>query len=450
LLDSSERGRMTDGPRLGSPAQLAMARSTLGSVPGFAALLAGSAVGRLLSFITGVALARQLSPSAFGEFSIFFGVLIIVFEGTNFIDFTYVRYANTSSAAMRVAHLRGALVLKCGFLLMVVAAAYPLGSALAAAFNKPDLDLMLGLALVTGALMNVVSLKVADYLADERFLRLTVVNTIYNLLVLVVFLVVIGLGVPLTRAVLSGVFLAAAVPVAGVCFARLYSASKRLSIEPDLLRVILRFAKWLAAANLAYLLAQRLDLFILSRYASLSDVGNYGAALRVVVLASIMTGALPALLLPRASRTAGSISEARRFTRHALGISVLVTVVTVIMWLAVPLVVHGLLGSDYSGSIQLTRILLIGTVFAAFSTPLSQLFLAEERPKKAFYFRMIKLGGVFALALLLVPYLGARGAAWAVTGSELIVLAYTVIALWPILRYRPAFPKEDADPAPLA
>src|SRR6266516_2037007 len=137
---------------------------------------------------------------------------------------------------------------------------------------------------------------------------------------------------PANRLGLDGVFLASALPVAAVCFARLYSASRPLSIEPELLRVILGFAKWLIGANLAYLLAQRLDLFILSRYAGLSEVGNYGAALRVAVLASIMTGALPALLLPRASRTAGSIMEARRFTRHALGISILVTVVTGIMW----------------------------------------------------------------------------------------------------------------------
>jgi O-antigen/teichoic acid export membrane protein len=418
-------------------------------VPGFVTLLAGGALGRLLSFVTAVVLARQLSPSAFGEFSIFFGVLIVVFEATNFIDFTYVRYANTSTPSERTAHLRGALVLKCGFLLLVAAAAYPLGTALAAAFTKPDLNLVLALALLAGALMNVVSLKVADYLADERFLLLTGVNTVYNLLVLVVLLLLIGVGAPLTRLVIGGVFLASALPVAGACFVLLYSASRPLLIEPEILRVIFRFGKWLAGANLAYLLAQRLDLFVLSRYASLSDVGNYGAALRIAVLASIMTGALPALLLPQASRTAGSITKARRFTRQALGVSLVVSVVTGIMWFAVPLVVHRLLGSQYATSIPLARIMLIGIVFAAFSTSLSQLFLAEERPRKAFYFRMIKLGGVLALALVLVPQRGARGAAWAVTGSELIVLVYTLIALWPILRSPRAFPKDDADPAPL-
>ena len=436
--------------RFGRAAQLWAGRLSLDAMPGFVTLLAGGAVGRLLSFITGVVLARQLSPSAFGEFSIFFGLLIVMFEATNFVDFTYVRYANTSAPSQRIAHLRSALVLKCGFLLVIVAAAYPLGVALADAFNKPDLKGVLALALIAGALMNVVSLKVADYLADERFLRLTAVNTIYNLLVLVVLVLLIVVGAPLTKLLIAAVFLGAALPVAGACFARLYASSRPLAIEPELLRVILGFGKWLAGANVAYLLAQRLDLFILSRYAPLGEVGNYGAALRIAVLASIMTGALPALLLPRASRTAGSIAGARRFTQHALGVSVVVTAVTAVVWVAVPLVVHGLLGSEYAHSIPLTRILLIGVVFAAFSTSLSQLFLADVRPRKAFYFRMIKLASVCALAFLLAPPFGARGAAWAVTASELIVLVYTLMALWPVLRHRSAVPKQDADPAPLA
>lgn len=405
----------------------------MAALAGYGTLLAGSAVGRLLSFVTGVVLARHLSASAFGEFSIFFGVLLVVAEATNFIDFTYVRHANTSPSN-RLSFMRASLVLKCVFLATAAILALPVGALLARLFHKPDMTVTLALAVGAGSLLNVLSLKLADYLADERYLRLTVFNTIYSALVLGVLIALIRANVDLSGPLIGSVFVGAAAVVAIVCFAQMLRACSPLKVEVAVLRRMLAFGKWLGAASLAYLLAQRLDLFVLSAFANLTQVGDYGAALRIAVIASIMTAALPALLLPRASRTLGSSEASRRFIRHALSVSLLVTVLTVGLWFAVPVVVDSLLGRGYRNAIPLTRIMLVGTVFAAFSTSLAQLFLAEDRPRKAFYFRLVRLVALVAFAFLLVPPYGGKGAAWAVTVAELFVMLYTVGAIKTSLR----------------
>jgi len=409
--------------------------STTASLLGYATLLAGSSVGRLISFATGILLARHLSPAAFGEFSIFFGVVLVLAEGTNFVDFTYVRYANTHPAERR-SHLRAALVLKCVFLAGIAILALPAGWSLAQLFGKSSLAVMLALAVVTGGLLNVLSLQLADYLADERFLRLTVFNTIYSVLVLGVLALLVEWPVHLTRVAIGLSFVGPSAAVAAVCFARLVRASGRLRVEWVAIRRLLAFGKWLAAANVAYLVGQRLDLFVLSAFAGLGEVGNYGAALRVAVVASMMTGALPALLLPRASRTLGSPSATRSFVRHALLVSALIAAVAAILWAAAPFVVDTLLGSTYRPAIALTRIMLLGAVFAGFSTSLSQLFLADERPRRAFYLRLIKLVGILVFALPAVSRYGARGVAWSVVIAELLVMLYTFAEVMPSLRRR--------------
>src|SRR2546429_267728 len=90
--------------------------------------------------------------------------------------------SSASRRAERQSYLRAGLALKCVFLVGIGIVALPAGWALAQLFGKSTLASMLALAVVTGGLLNVLSLQLADYLADERFLRLTLFNTIYSVL----------------------------------------------------------------------------------------------------------------------------------------------------------------------------------------------------------------------------------------------------------------------------
>jgi O-antigen/teichoic acid export membrane protein len=412
-------------------------RAALGPLGAYATLLAGSSFGRLVSFATSILLARHLAPSAFGEFSIFFGVVLVVAELTSFVDFTYVRYANTD-ANERAAYLGAALRLKNVALLGIAILAVPVGWALAQIFATPALVWMLALGIVTGGLLNVLSLQLADYLADERFLRLTLFNTIYSVLVLIGLSVVVAVEGTPGRIAIAVSFVVPAAAVAAACYLKLRRAAGAAARNRKHVSSMLAFGKWLAAGNVAYLVGQRMDLFIVSAFANLSAVGNYGAALRIAVVASIMTGALPALLLPRASRTVGSREATGSFLRHAFAVSFLILAVTVPLWLATPFVVRHLLGPEYESAIGLARIMLGGAVFAGFSTSISQIFLADERPRRAFYLRLIKAAALLVLAVPAAARFGSLGVAWSVFIAELLAMAYVLYSIRRLLGWKAA------------
>lgn len=200
---------------------------------------------------------------------------------------------------------------------------------------------------------------------------------------------------------------------------------------------MLSFAKWLFGANLFYMVFQRLDLYILARYLDVATLGQYGAALKIVAIASLMTGVLSAQFLPQASRTRGMKGDLRGYIHRAFSISLLLTIAIGGLWFITPWIVYLLFGKRYMSSIPLARIILIGTVFVAIYTPFSQLFLAEEDPRKMFYLSLLKLLAIGGLGLVLVPRIGARGAAWSLVLAEGMALVFTFVSLrsvWTSLR----------------
>jgi O-antigen/teichoic acid export membrane protein len=222
-------------------------------------------------------------------------------------------------------------------------------------------------------------------------------------------------------AVSSGMFL--------INFVILLKLSKSLRFEVKAICKLLTFAKWLFACNLMYIIFQRLDVLILASYIKLEELGQYGAALRIVMVASLMTGSISTFLLPHASKTGRDSVLLRTFLTKAFYITVLLTGTVVVLWIAAPLVIDILFGSQYTDCLVLVRIILIGVAFSSVYTPLSQLFMAEEKPKKLFFLGVFRLCSILSLCLILVPLHGAIGAAWALTASELVAMLFTLFFL---------------------
>lgn len=400
-------------------------------------LILGSGVTRLISFATSVILARQLGPEGFGKFSVFFALMVAFWTGTTFINSTYVRYANTVNPQERESYLRASFILTIAFCLLLAIGAYPVAWFLSHyVFQKPELELAILTAVFCGAALNLLSMRAAVHQAVEDFSRFAGLNVLFYALVFALLLILMLFfgKVTLNTELVYIIYLVAALLVGILSFLKLYKLSGPLRLERAVFSRILSFAKWLFAANLTYMVFQRLDVLILAHYVDLEAMGQYGAALRIAVIASLMTGTLSPLLLPRASRTRDSLISLKHYLRQAAFVSMVLTLIIAMLWLATPIIVRGLFGSVYEQAIPLARIILLGMVLVALYTPVSQLFLGEDNPKKMFYLGLIKLSATLGFALLLVPSLGTWGAAWTVTTSEFITMVYTFTAISPRLR----------------
>ncbi len=393
-------------------------------------IIFGAGVTRLINFFTSILLARWLGPKGFGEFSVFFSLLVTFGTATTFIDSTYVRYASTSSLLEQKSYLRGSVILKVIFSSLFVLTAYPIAWFLSRyIFQKPELETSAFIGILCGSFLNLLAMKASTYQVNEDFPRYTALNALFYGMIFFILIAVFISKITLNTQGVYIIYLISSLLVGVISFLKLYSAIKPLYIEKNILRKIFSFSKWLLAANITYIIFQRLDVLILARFANLEALGQYGAALRIVVIASLMTGTLSSLLLPRASRINGSLTALKSYLMHTFLIFVLLTLVIGMLWLATPVIVQKLFGEVYKPAASLARIILIGTALIGLYTPLSQLFLAEDTPQKMFYLGLIKLCVILGLSLLLVPTFGPWGAAWAMTTSEFAALIFTFITL---------------------
>jgi O-antigen/teichoic acid export membrane protein len=405
-------------------------QATLSRFSGYFVLVGGTAVSRLLAFVTAVILARELGPSTFGEMSVFLTVLTFWVSG-DFIDSTYVRFASAiRHGEEQRRYLGAALLLKLAWNLLLLMSALPLAWALShLVLHKPVLLPAILLGLICGLGLNCLSLRAAMFQAQERFLRFTVTISAFYLLS---FTLVAVLSLSASKPQVSwyyGAYVVSATLLGAFACGALLRAVRHLRFERDTVIALARFSSWLFGANLGSLIAERLNLFLLAGFASLATVGEYGAALRVVAIVSLLTGTLAPALLPRVARARESPLLLRAYLTHSAVLCGLIASLVGVLWVATPLLIGTLLGPAYAGAVPLVRLLLVATLSIAIYTPLSQLYFGESQPRRILYLAVLRLVLTVGAGAALISRFGAEGAAMTSALVEVVALAYVGLSL---------------------
>jgi PST family polysaccharide transporter len=403
-------------------------RAKLPAFRGYLALVAGAAGSRVAGFVVAVVVARAVGPARFGEFALFFAVFASFVAATDFVDGTYVMQATRRTGFTATRLLRGALVLKTAVVMLLAVLSYPVAAAFAdLLFGQPELRAELVVAVVSGVLLGFVSLRASTFLARERYGTSSVINSVFYVLLLVAVLSYAMGDFGLTTPVVYGIVLVTSLGVSGVCLASLLREAWPPRFDAPVLRRMVSFGKWFIASQVILLVFLRMDLFLLARYSPEVDVGQYGAALRIVAVGILMIGALNGYCLPRVSRTRGSRAALRSYVLEGLVLSGTLCAALLLVWIFSPFVVGVLLGDEFEPAVELTRILLLGVACSAIATPLSVVTAADVVPRHTFFYLVVKVGVLTAAAALLVPTYSAVGAAWAYVISEIAMLAYVTV-----------------------
>lgn len=402
--------------------------SRLARYRGYAALVLVTAVARTCAFVAAILLARQFGPERFGELSIFLTILGF-WSSPDFLDSTFVRYAAGRDDAEAAGYLRAVFSLKTSWNSLLLVLAAPVAWLLSAyVFKKPVLFLAIALAMVCGAGLNMLSLRAAMHQVHEDLLRFAATTSAFYVISLAGVSVAVVAAGGATWAVFAA-YGGSSLVVGSYSWRVVRRAVAATQLRRELVAEIARFSKWLFGANLGYMITQRLDVFLLAGIGTLAAVGEYGVALRVVALVSLLTGTLAPALLPKASKTQRSSVLLASYLRHAAVLSAAIVVLIAGLAAVAPLAIQLLFGADYRGAALLVRVILVGTVAIAVYTPLSQLFMRDVRPRKMLYLSLIRFGVILGAGVPLVVALGAIGAAIAVAMAEVCVLVYVCIVL---------------------
>jgi O-antigen/teichoic acid export membrane protein len=151
----------------------------------------------------------------------------------------------------------------------------------------------------------------------------------------------------------------------------------------------------------------RIDVFLLERWSGLDAVAHYSAVFRLVDAMR---------LLPAAGLTSG-------LTAFAVG-------VTLVAWPAAPWLVWVAYGAEYADAGPILQLLLLSFPLLTLNYCLTHLLIGWDQPRAYALCCLAALAGNLALNAWLIPASGAIGAAWATLGTEVVVTAMCLVALY--------------------
>jgi O-antigen/teichoic acid export membrane protein len=190
-----------------------------------------------------------------------------------------------------------------------------------------------------------------------------------------------------------------------------------------------RFGGKTYLANALGFITYRFDLFVLNAAASQAAVGRYSVAVSVTSAIWLLPRGLSGVVLPRVAALSATEQGAHRemvevkSMRH---VSLLVALSALAMATALVVLVEPLFGADFRAAIGLGLILLPGSALLGLSGVLSATTIGRGHPMYSLYNALITTPIAIALYALLIPAMGATGAALAST--VLYTLSFAITA----------------------
>ena len=202
------------------------------------------------------------------------------------------------------------------------------------------------------------------------------------------------------------------------------------------LRSAFRFGRRAWSADVLQFLNYRLDLFMLAACATRADVGRYSVAVSLTMLAWLAPAAIGHVLLPRTASLDSAAQTGRLVESRRTGQPPGVIRHTVVLQLPTGVAIVGILlvrrhsplhGPPFHQSIGLGLLLSPGVLILSIAKVISSVVTGRGFPQYSVYNVLISVPVTLSLYFILIPPLGATGAALASSASSTLT---TVVAMY--------------------
>ena len=198
----------------------------------------------------------------------------------------------------------------------------------------------------------------------------------------------------------------------------------------DLAAKLWRYGRWfLLTFGLANLLS-RLDIFLLSKWSTLNEVGIFSAGQFIAWVPVLVGTYLAVVLTPRImplTRDGRFNAFYRKFQPALLGLCLLGYLVS---FVAIPLVGPRLLPRAFARSMPIISVLLPGALAGFATFPLTLSFIMFVRPKFFFFMDCVSFPLLVLAFYYMIPRYGALGAAWITSTANLTRAAVAQWMAW--------------------
>jgi O-antigen/teichoic acid export membrane protein len=276
-------------------------------------------------------------------------------------------------------------------------------------------------------------------------------SAVFNIYQDMKYISLIQIAERITFASLAFIFLLAGLGVTGVIIAIIIAAfvslmlnfvqSRRihyykLNFRPILDRAILMPAVWFGIAGMLGMIWQRIDTIMISLLTNMTQVGLYSPAVNYVGIGDMAVIALTGAFFPIISRAVHERKISKKELSKYFGYFAVAGLVSVGLTYAVggQLMIFAF-GPKFAESIVFINILIIGFAVNLVTIPTSLLLDATNNQKVHVLNATYLTGANVGLNLILIPALGALGAAYATTISQSLGAALGIpIALYVLKR----------------
>lgn len=377
------------------------------------------------AFLANVLVARHLGPADFNSFYLLFAIMSMVAGLTGpAIDTSLVRFAVrqiTPDQDLSGPYFKFALYLKLVVLLVTLLAGFlcarPLYDLLFVSEKGAHTTLgAIFLAFCGGAVVSVWGFAQSYFQAHQRFSQYAGFEFFSSLVRLALVIALILLGLRSSFAFLA-MYVSAPLAMGIVSWSLLPRALFQSATTFQVGKEFLQFAKWVLVATLFTTISQRMDLLLLNLdYFGIDkgSIGQYGAAVSLVLAGELVLLTFYSVLLPKAS-SLKSAGELRRFIGDFRIPSFLFCLATSMM---IPLAGpfrHFAFGSAYSGTEGYFSILLLGVLVSIATAPTVTALYSLGHSRTMAIFELARLLFTLGLGLWTIPRYGIYGMACVAT-----------------------------------
>jgi O-antigen/teichoic acid export membrane protein len=397
-----------------------------------ALVFTGRMTGACLGFVMSLLVARLMGPEEFGVFSLFIVMLIfgndVLGDGLSPGVVRFYAMYRTADPPKAAEVLTNALALRMLLGLPVVVIGVAVGTQYARVFHDPSYVLPVVLGLVGSFGAALWSFNLSVWQAREEFGTYGIMVALVNVLrVLSLPILFVGGALTLTGIMGAHVVVYFLCALSGIWVLRRHLAEVRLNVA--LLRDLFRFSKWPAIASLCFLLQVNLGVPVLGYVVDAREAGLYGAGSSLLMGVDFLTVSLLTTLLPKVSRLTG-LEQCRSYVQRSFPLYALIAAALLPLLFFARTLVVGVFGPAYEGTIDVFRILLVGTLATLATHPLYLVLYTMNRPHLHTLSGMVALAAWVLVGVWLIPQFGSVGAAWTTLVSRLVQSLMIVVVLW--------------------
>jgi O-antigen/teichoic acid export membrane protein len=412
VFESAEAA-LPSPPRLSRPRHRGTTRflaEVSWAVVGNVAARAASVVGLLI-------LVRLVTPSEFGLFSLGWALYMVIGQLISGLDLGFIDLAvrekdpvNLERAYTQVKVL-GVVILLLAWPFLLAGATF--GPTALIDGGQASALFVGGLG---GAGLVLIQSDLSIFRARRLFSAYAALLAGYNIAVLGVLAILMAIG-QRSAPVLLGAYAIVGFPVAAILqFRRLTGSTPSSTLKKDLLR----HSRLLLVSSVEFSLAYRAELLLAGTLLSTAALARYAAPLRFFSLFELAVATLATVLLPHTS--AMSRDEARGYFRRSLGFGGFILVSGALASWKARFVVVLLLGERYRDAAGLIPLFALAAGLLALTSTLQLLLFTYRRAGFLALLNGVLLLTKVLATVVLVPRIGAAGAAWA------LVLGYASVA----------------------